>query len=75
MDGERYVGERRALRHFLQELRPLVSAELGLDAVLGYRIDRRKIRRVEINLLAAAQPGTPAQLDVELVDQRGSQIP
>lgn len=40
MDGERYVGERRALRHFLQELRPLVVAALGRDAVLTYRIDR-----------------------------------
>jgi hypothetical protein len=40
MDGERYVGERRALRHFLQELRPLVIATLGEDAVLRYRIDR-----------------------------------
>lgn len=40
MAGERYVGERRALRHFLEELRPLVSAALGGDSVLGYRIDR-----------------------------------
>ncbi len=40
MDGERYIGERRALRHFLQELRPLVVAALGEDAVLRYRIDR-----------------------------------
>jgi hypothetical protein len=40
MDGERYVGERRALRHFLQELLPLVIAALGEDAVLRYRIDR-----------------------------------
>jgi hypothetical protein len=40
MDGERYVGERRALRHFLQELRPLVVAALGDDALLRYRIDR-----------------------------------
>lgn len=40
MEGERYVGERRALRHFLQELRPLVVAALGEDAVLRYRIDR-----------------------------------
>jgi hypothetical protein len=40
MNGERYVGERRALRHFLQELRPLVVAALGEDAVLRYRIDR-----------------------------------
>jgi hypothetical protein len=40
MEGERYVGERRALRHFLQELRPLAMAALGEDAVLCYRIDR-----------------------------------
>lgn len=40
MEGERYVGERRALRHFLQELRPLVGTALGRDSVLGYRIDR-----------------------------------
>jgi hypothetical protein len=40
MDGERYVGERRALRHFLQELRPLVIAALGDDALLRYQIDR-----------------------------------
>jgi hypothetical protein len=40
MEGERYVGERRALRHFLQELRPLVIAALGEHAVLRYRIDR-----------------------------------
>jgi hypothetical protein len=39
MEGERYVGERRALRHFLQELRPLAMAALGEDAVLCYRID------------------------------------
>jgi hypothetical protein len=40
MAGERYVGERRALRHFLEELRPLVVAALGHDSVMGYRIDR-----------------------------------
>jgi hypothetical protein len=40
MESERYVGERRALRHFLQELRPLVVAALGEDALLRYRIDR-----------------------------------
>jgi hypothetical protein len=40
MDGERYVGERRALRQFLRELRTLVAAALGPDALLGYRIDR-----------------------------------
>lgn len=38
MEGERYVGERRALRHFLQELKPLVVATLGQDSVLAYRI-------------------------------------
>ena len=38
MAGERYVGERRALRHFLEELRPLVIAALGADSVLHYRI-------------------------------------
>jgi hypothetical protein len=54
MDGERYVGERRALRHFLQELRPLVSAELGLDAVLGYRIDRA-LRSGDLPALRAAR--------------------
>jgi hypothetical protein len=40
MDGERYVGEGRALRQFLRELRPLIAATLGPDALLGYRIDR-----------------------------------
>jgi hypothetical protein len=40
MNGERYVGEGRALRQFLRELRPLVVATLGPDALLGYRIER-----------------------------------
>ncbi|MGI9417104.1 MAG: hypothetical protein ACR2RA_04620 [Geminicoccaceae bacterium] len=40
MSSERYVGERRALWHFLSELRPLVVAELGDDALLRHRIDR-----------------------------------
>ena len=40
MDGERYFGERRALRQFLRELRPLVAQTLGRDALLGHRIDR-----------------------------------
>jgi hypothetical protein len=40
MAVERYVGERRALRHFLEELRPLVIAALGDASVLRYRIDR-----------------------------------
>jgi hypothetical protein len=54
MDGERYVGERRALRHFLQELRPLVIAALGEDAVLRYRIDRA-LRSGELEDLRAAR--------------------
>ncbi len=54
MDGERYVGERRALRHFLQELRPLVVATLGTDAVLRYRIDRA-LRSADLPTLRAAR--------------------
>ena len=54
MDGERYVGERRALRHFLQELRPLVTAALGADAVLRYRIDRA-LRSGDLAALRAAR--------------------
>jgi hypothetical protein len=54
MDGERYVGERRALRHFLQELRPLVVAALGEDAVLCYRIDRA-LRSGDLPALRAAR--------------------
>ena len=40
MTKERYVGERRALWHFLSELQPLVMASLGGDALLRHRIDR-----------------------------------
>jgi hypothetical protein len=40
MIGERYVGERRALQHFLSELQPLVIDLLGRDSVLWHRIDR-----------------------------------
>jgi hypothetical protein len=54
MDGERYVGERRALRHFLQELCPLVTAALGADAVLRYRIDRA-LRSGDLPALRAAR--------------------
>jgi hypothetical protein len=54
MEGERYVGERRALRHFLQELRPLVVAALGRDAVLRYRIDRA-LRSGDLASLRAAR--------------------
>ncbi len=54
MEGERYVGERRALRHFLQELQPLVTAELGRDSVLAYRIDRA-LRSGELAALRLAR--------------------
>lgn len=40
MSSERYVGERRALWHFLSELQPLVVEALGEDALLRHRIDR-----------------------------------
>ncbi|MGI9436540.1 MAG: hypothetical protein ACR2Q4_17220 [Geminicoccaceae bacterium] len=40
MSSERYVGERRALWHFLSELQPLVVAILGDDALLRHRIDQ-----------------------------------
>ena len=40
MSTERYVGERRALWHFLSELQPLVTASLGENALLRYRIDQ-----------------------------------
>lgn len=40
MSGERYVGERSALWHFLSELRPLVVEALGEDALLCHHIDR-----------------------------------
>lgn len=40
MSKERYVGERRALWHFLSELKPLIIASLGDDALLRYRIER-----------------------------------
>lgn len=40
MSGERYVGERSALWHFLSELRPLVVEALGEDALLRHQIDR-----------------------------------
>jgi hypothetical protein len=54
MDGERYVGERRALRHFLQELRPLVIAALGEASLLRYRIDRA-LRSGDLTALRAAR--------------------
>lgn len=54
MTAERYVGERRALRHFLQELRPLAIAALGRDSVLCYRIDRA-LRSGDLPALRAAR--------------------
>ena len=54
MDGERYIGESRALRQFLRELRPLVTATLGRDALLGYRIDRA-LRTGDLPALRAAR--------------------
>lgn len=54
MEGERYVGERRALQHFLQELHPLVVAVLGKDAVLAYRIERA-LRSGELAALRLAR--------------------
>lgn len=40
MSKERYVGERRALWHFLAELKPLVVEALGEDSLLRHRIDQ-----------------------------------
>ena len=40
MSKERYVGERRALWHFLAELKPLVIDALGEDSLLRHRIDQ-----------------------------------
>ena len=54
MDGERYVGERRALPHYLPELCPLVAGALGPDAVLRYRIERA-LRSGDLSALRAAR--------------------
>jgi hypothetical protein len=54
MNGERYVGESRALRQFLRDLRPLIAATLGRDALLGYRIDRA-LRAGDLPALRAAR--------------------
>jgi len=40
MSNERYVGERRALWHFLAELSPLIVVALGEKALLKHQIDR-----------------------------------
>jgi hypothetical protein len=62
MDAERYVGEGRALRQFLRELRPLVAATLGRDALLGYRIDRA-LRTGALPALRAAREAFHNQPD------------
>jgi hypothetical protein len=54
MEAERYAGERRALRHFLGDLRPLVLAELGRDSLLYHRIDRA-LRRADLRSLRDAR--------------------
>jgi len=62
MVGERYVGERRALRYFLEELRPLVIAVLGEDALIRYRIDRA-LRIGDLNSLRRAREAFHNQPD------------
>ena len=54
MEVERYAGERRALRHFLGDLRPLVLAELGRDSLLYHRIDRA-LKRSDLRSLRDAR--------------------
>lgn len=54
MSNERYVGERRALWHFLSELRPLVVAALGEDALLRHHIDRA-LKTSDLDMLRQAR--------------------
>ncbi len=54
MSGERYIGERRALWHFLSELRPLVVDALGKDALLGHYIDRA-LKSSDLDMLRQAR--------------------
>lgn len=54
MSGERYVGEERALWHFLSELRPLVVDELGTDSFLRHQIDRA-LRTSNLEMLRQAR--------------------
>ncbi len=54
MSGERYVGERSALWHFLSELRPLVVDALGEDALLRHQIDRA-LKTSDLNMLRQAR--------------------
>ncbi len=62
MPGERYVGERRALRHFLTELRPLVTAALGENALLRFRIERA-LKVGDLDSLRAAREAFHNQPD------------
>lgn len=54
MSGERYVGERSALWHFLSELRPLVVDALGEDALLRHQIDRA-LKTSDLEMLRQAR--------------------
>jgi len=54
MSSERYVGEGRALWHFLAELRPLVTQELGDDAFLRHHIDRA-LKTSDLEMLRQAR--------------------
>ena len=54
MSGERYVGEGRALWHFLAEIRPLVAEELGEDAFLRHHIDRA-LKTSDLEMLRQAR--------------------
>ncbi len=54
MSGERYIGERSALWHFLSELRPLVVNALGEDALLRHQIDRA-LKTSDLEMLRQAR--------------------
>jgi len=54
MSNERYVGERRALWHFLAELKPLIAEALGEDALLRHHIDRA-LKTGELQMLRDAR--------------------
>ena len=54
MSSERYVGERRALWHFLSELQPLVVEALGEDSMLRHRI-KRALKSGDLEMLRHAR--------------------
>ena len=54
MSSERYVGERRALWHFLSELQPLVVEALGEDSLLRHHI-RRAMKSGDLEMLRQAR--------------------